>query len=230
MATAISIIIPVFNEELHIEELLQTLVQQKFGHIIVVDGESTDATLRIVKKYPSVRLLSSAKRGRAHQMNYGAQFATTKYLLFLHADVLLPTAFHETLTRELQHKEIQIGNFRLNFTSSNRFLRLNAKFSHFKSNAFQFGDQGLVIQKVFFDKLSGFDTTLLFMEGNDIIKRGKEKKEFHKLPITIRVSARKYEQFGIYRLQFIYISCYLLVAMGVKQERIVQLFSSIFKK
>lgn len=229
MSTSISVIIPTFNEGDYIAQLLDQLVNSQFEKIIVVDGGSIDNTVEVVSQYKEVTFVKTPQKGRALQMNVGAEVANTSHLLFLHADTEVPSDFSQSLKEQVQGKEVQAGNFRLQFISTHWFLRFNARFSHFKNQAFQFGDQGLIIQKKCFQELSGFNEALLFMEGNDIIKRVKKNYTFHKLPITLKVSARKYEKLGVYRLQLSYVLIYLLAIGGMKQQKIIRMFSSIFK-
>ncbi len=86
----ISVIIPVYNEE---KALPATLDQFRYQagsfELIVVDGCSTDRTRSVTAHTPEVRLLCASK-GRASQMNEGARVAQGEWLLFLHADTLLP--------------------------------------------------------------------------------------------------------------------------------------------
>ena len=56
---------------------------------IVVDGGSADATVAIARSFPGVEVIQ-APRGRARQMNAGARVARGEWLVFLHADTLLP--------------------------------------------------------------------------------------------------------------------------------------------
>jgi glycosyltransferase involved in cell wall biosynthesis len=86
----ISVIIPTFNEERALPETLGNLLRQAGDfEVIVVDGGSVDHTVEIVRGEPRVRFLTAPK-GRASQMNTGAQHATGDWLLFLHADTVLP--------------------------------------------------------------------------------------------------------------------------------------------
>lgn len=86
----ISIIIPALNEEKLIAKILEhTLTLEGHFEIIVVDGGSQDQTLDITTGFENVKTFQSAK-GRAVQMNYGAQHANGEVFLFLHADTLLP--------------------------------------------------------------------------------------------------------------------------------------------
>ena len=86
----ISIIIPVLNEERALPATLARVFTQAGDYeVIVVDGGSTDNTRRLIANDPRIRLLA-APAGRASQMNAGARQACGEWLLFLHADTLLP--------------------------------------------------------------------------------------------------------------------------------------------
>ena len=174
-----------------------------FSQVTLVDGGSSDSTEQIAKEY-GVTFIRNAKRGRAVQMNVGASGSTANYLLFLHADCKVPLNFKEELEKWIKTHEFEAGNFRLVFNSKHWFLKLNALFSFFNYLSFQFGDQGLCIQRTLFEELEGFDESLLFMEGNEIIRRIKKGNSFYKIPIKINVSARKYERRGVFKLQLSY--------------------------
>lgn len=71
----VSIIIPVLNEESQIPILIENILSQiSESEIIIVDGESTDQTVFKCSSYKEVKTISSAK-GRANQMNKGAEIA-----------------------------------------------------------------------------------------------------------------------------------------------------------
>ena len=74
MDMKISIIIPTYNEEKNITATLKAVQLNSYdavSEIIVVDGGSDDKTAEKVKA-TSARFLSSPRKGRAAQMNYGA--------------------------------------------------------------------------------------------------------------------------------------------------------------
>jgi glycosyltransferase involved in cell wall biosynthesis len=77
--------------------LFRSVFKQKGPYqIIVVDGGSTDQTHNIVRTHSQIIWLTAPK-GRASQMNVGANYMLTHqhtsndWLLFLHADTLLPS-------------------------------------------------------------------------------------------------------------------------------------------
>ena len=86
----ISIVIPVYNEEKALPLTLRHLFAQTGDfETILVDGGSTDRTRELAAVDKRVQWLSAPK-GRATQMNAGARAAKGDWLLFLHADTLLP--------------------------------------------------------------------------------------------------------------------------------------------
>ena len=80
------------------------------GEIIVVDGGSTDTTGGVAAAR-GARLIG-APRGRGVQLRSGGEAARGDWLLFLHADVRLPTdAFHH-VTRALADPRVVAGAFK----------------------------------------------------------------------------------------------------------------------
>jgi glycosyltransferase involved in cell wall biosynthesis len=86
----ISVVIPAYNEERALPDTLARLCSQPGDYeVILVDGGSTDGTRSIARRHRDLRIVQAPK-GRASQMNAGAAKARGEWLLFLHADTLLP--------------------------------------------------------------------------------------------------------------------------------------------
>lgn len=85
----ISIITVTYNAEEVIESTLESVSSQSFDNYehIIVDGQSTDNTLLLVKQYasPKLEIYSKKDRGIYHGMNRGLKYARGKYILFLNA-------------------------------------------------------------------------------------------------------------------------------------------------
>ena len=81
----ISIIVPVFNEENFLPEVINQLLSwcESEDEIIVSDGGSSDGTVNLCDRVRLVR----TKKGRAIQMNEAAKCAKGDVFWFLHADV-----------------------------------------------------------------------------------------------------------------------------------------------
>ena len=86
----ITIITATFNSEKYLEECFLSLHNQKFSDYehIIIDGNSTDKTINIIKKYESkiAYWCSSQDKGIYDAFNKGMQLARGKYIGFLNSD------------------------------------------------------------------------------------------------------------------------------------------------
>lgn len=84
-----SIITVVFNDGVHIEETIQSVLQQKkeLFEYIVIDGGSTDGTLDIIKKYSTEIdvVLSESDNGIYDAMNKGISLAKGMWVNFMNS-------------------------------------------------------------------------------------------------------------------------------------------------
>lgn len=88
----ISIILPVYNEEKNIKEVIQSLLNQDFKNfeLIIIDDCSTDNTSKILTKikHQKLKILKSEKNsGPGHARNIGIKNANGNYILFFDSDV-----------------------------------------------------------------------------------------------------------------------------------------------
>lgn len=88
----ISIIVPVYNQEMHLEECLNSLlrIRDLSVEIICVNDGSTDRSLEIIKSFQSnddrVKVLDKENTGYGDSMNLGIESAKGKYIFFLESD------------------------------------------------------------------------------------------------------------------------------------------------
>ena len=221
----ISIIIPVLNEETGIVRLLDHLKNNAAfanNEIIIVDGGSTDKTPELVKKYSGVVFLSSEK-GRAKQMNTGAKNAKFETLYFLHADSFPPPNFDQFILDKIESGN-EAGCFQMKFDMDHWWLNLMGWFTKFNHKACRGGDQSLFISKSLFKELGGYNETFVVYEDNEFIGRLYKRKEFEVIPESITTSARKYEEIGVWKLQYCFANIYLRRLMGASPEELHQYY------
>ena len=91
--SAVSIIIPVYNEEDYIERCLESVLNQSYKNleIIIIDDHSNDASKEIIEKYTKcnnnfIYVKNSSTLGPAQTRNKGLQMASSPYILFLDCD------------------------------------------------------------------------------------------------------------------------------------------------
>ncbi len=89
----ITVIIPVYNAKLYIQDTLDSIFGQDFSdyEIIFVDDASTDGSLDYLTKkcadQQNVKIISNeVNKGAAHSRNMGFQYAAGEYVIFLDAD------------------------------------------------------------------------------------------------------------------------------------------------
>ena len=89
---AVSIIIPVYNNEKFLKKCLESVINQSIENIeiICIDDGSTDNSLKILKKYESqdkrIKIISQMNSGAAIARNKGIDLANGEYILFLDSD------------------------------------------------------------------------------------------------------------------------------------------------
>lgn len=85
----ISIIIPAYNEEKYIEEVLEVVTGvPNLLEVIVVSDGSTDGTVQVAQRYPVKVIELPVNMGKGGAMMAGARNAKGKYLFFLDADLI----------------------------------------------------------------------------------------------------------------------------------------------
>ncbi|MCI8949027.1 MAG: glycosyltransferase family 2 protein [Lachnospiraceae bacterium] len=110
----ISIILPVYNEELYLKQCLDSLCNQtlKEIEIICVDDGSTDHSLEILRVYESrdnrVKVLTQRNQYAGVARNYGMKHARGKYLLFLDSDDFFQLDMLEKMYQKAEQDQLDI--------------------------------------------------------------------------------------------------------------------------
>lgn len=84
----ISIITPSYNQARYIEQTIQSVLHQDYGHAehIVIDGGSTDGTPEILKRYEHLLWISEKDRGQADALNKGLALAKGDIIGWINSD------------------------------------------------------------------------------------------------------------------------------------------------
>ena len=210
----VSVVIPAYNEETALPHTLRELLCQRGDHeVIVVDGDSTDRTRAIVESFGfidrvcDVRRASGASRftirapkGRATQMNAGAREATGDWLLFLHADTVLPSGAIQRLNEMEAHPSIQAGGFLHRFSGDDWRLKLISFLDNFRCTRSRiiYGDQALFVRRALFEQLGGFPNRPI-LEDVAFCERLIGVTTLLLLSPPVVTDARKFLKMGVWR-------------------------------
>lgn len=108
----VSVIIPVYNGQKHLEELIQSLKNQTYDKIevIIVDNNSTDDSVKLLKslndKIISLNIfLNKKNEGYCGGCNEGIKHAKGEYLLFLSQDRIMNNDWIELTVAKMNQDE-----------------------------------------------------------------------------------------------------------------------------
>ncbi|WP_288267151.1 MJ1255/VC2487 family glycosyltransferase [uncultured Methanobrevibacter sp.] len=199
----ISIIIPTYNEEDYLPNLLDSIKRQNFDgyEVIVADANSTDRTREIAESYGCIVVDGGLP---AVGRNNGARVAKGEYLLFLDSDLELTDDYLRNVLYEFRMEHLGIAITKMKPMSD----KIEDKIFHDFANYFMIGVEnikphgagcyGIITKKSLHDECGGFDESLTFGEDTDYIERLAEKERFKVLRnAKIGVSTRRLEEEGI---------------------------------
>lgn len=224
----ISVIIPVYNEEAALGKLIPH-IRERAGstpiEIIISDGGSTDNSCIVAQNLGAI-VIKKAFLNRARQLNAGAEAAKGDLLYFLHADSSLPSPFADII-RSFYEKKNGAGCFRLTFDHQHWLINFSSWLTRFNMKSYQFGDQSFYVSRNIFNRLNGYDESLLIMEDIDIVDRARKFTSLVIMPHNIITSARKYLKHGVIKTEWTHIIVYFMFLLRMDQQRIVRVYKKM---
>ena len=197
----LSVIIPMGPGESEAQGLLDQLHElPDNSEVIIVKADN--AGLRRPEHWPATLTCRGYVNGggRARQMNLGARVAHGDWLWFVHADSRLLPQTLASLHEFIGQPHDALGWFDLRFRKDGPWLcRLNAWGANLRSRwcGLPFGDQGLILKRMRFERLGGFDESLECGEDHHLVwqahARGLPVK---RVAAPLATSARKYAEQG----------------------------------
>jgi rSAM/selenodomain-associated transferase 2 len=195
----LSIIMPVLDEGEGIAAALDALadLRARGTGIIVVDGGSRDATVQRAR--PRADRVIPASRGRALQMNAGAEQASSDVLLFLHADTRVPADADHVVLKGLERSGRVWGRFDVKIDGRSPVLPVVAWFMNLRSRltGIATGDQAIFVRRSAFQAVGGFPAIAL-MEDIALCRRLKRVSRPLCLRERVTTSGRRWEKRGVF--------------------------------
>ena len=216
-------VIPVLDAATELPQMLAALAGvAQLGEVIVVDGGSRDASVRIARR---ARVIE-APRGRGSQLAAGAKVARCDWLLFLHADSR-PLPGWDAAVRAFiaaPGAEERAGYFTLALDDDAPAARRVEHLAAWRCRALAlpYGDQGLLIHRSLYQAAGGYPA-LLLMEDVAMARR-LGRARLRPLGAMILTSPSRYRRDGYWRRSLRNLLCLSLYFLGVPPARIAQIY------
>jgi len=220
---SLSVIIPTLNCADTIAEVLASVFAQPDVEAIVADGGSEDKTALLASRHGATVI--RAPRGRAGQMNAGANLATTDRLLFLHGDTVLPEGYAAAIHNILDQSGTTLGAFELGIDAPGKSFRIIEWLANRRSRWFSlpYGDQAFFLSRSRFNDLGGFPSQP-FLEDLDFVLKARQKGKVAMVPLRVRASAIRWQRKGVFLTTLINQMVLLGHRMGFRPQRLKQLY------
>ena len=221
----LSVVIPVLNAAAELPRTLAALAEvARIGEVIVVDGGSRDASVRIARR-ARARVIE-APRGRGTQLAAGAKAARCDWLLFLHADSRPLPGWDVAVGAFIAAPgaEQRAGYFALALDDHAAAARRVERLAAWRSRALglPYGDQGLLIHRSLYEAAGGYPAIPL-MEDVALARR-LGRARLQPLGATILTSPSRYRRDGYWHRPLRNVLCLSLYFLGVPPAHIAKLY------
>jgi rSAM/selenodomain-associated transferase 2 len=219
----LSVIIPTRNANTSLPDTLACLTRHAeaaaIAEIIIADGGSDVPP--DVEEFGAVLL--TGPPGRGIQLAAGAAAATSKWLLFLHADTVLADGWAEAAKAHMAGSR-NAAVFRFQLDDDSARARILETLVHWRCVvlALPYGDQGLLISRKLYDETGGYQP-LPLMEDVDLVRRiGRSR--LTNLDVPAITSAERYVRDGYIARMLRNLICLAMWSIGVSPDRIKRFY------
>jgi len=183
----ISIVIVAYNEEQYIGRLLESIKAQDYPkfEVIIVDDHSNDRTVEIARTFEAkfaLKVVEKDIRGVSRSRNYGASNALGEIILFLDADVVLPTNFISNNIKTFREQRLSIAGVDFIPITENKIDKWITGFYRIWLKVVQyFNPRGIGFCLFAYKELHKkvlFDESIIMSEDFDYVKRAVQYGKF----------------------------------------------------
>ena len=171
---SIAVIVPLFNEAQLLPERLMSLKALNADELVFIDGGSTDGTQQLLEL--SGLTWFAGNRGRATQMNLGANRCASNILMFTHIDTELNECNTSAIKAVMTKRDMAGGRFDVRLSGQHPAYRMISWFINVRSRLTKIstGDQAIFVRREIFEQMGGF-ADLPLMEDVEFSTRLKRE-------------------------------------------------------
>lgn len=218
--SSVTVVIPTLNEQDNIGVLLDALRRQErpADEIIVVDAGSKDNTVGEVSCFPEIRLLNgSPPVGSQRQL--GLEQASGDIVVFLDADTTPEPGFIRRALAEMESRHLDAAcpwysPFPSNLLISAVYAFFNVIFIAVQRIAPSGAGSCIIAKRDFALEIGGIRNDLVY-EDIEFIRRSGRRGRFGMLRQRLRVSDRRFREFGTLRMFLKYMSLSFFFSFGL---------------
>jgi len=130
----ISVIVPFCNSEKYIGDCISSLLRQSYPRenfeVIMIDNNSTDLSVEIVRHYPLIHLLSEKKQGAYAARNRGIRQARGEIIAFTDSDCAVAPDWLQNIAKAMNHPRPGIIVGRNQFGNATPTMTMLAEHDH----------------------------------------------------------------------------------------------------
>lgn len=199
----VSIIIPTYNEEEYLPNLLTSIQRQGFDdkEVIIADAHSVDNTLEIAESF-GCKIVPGGLPATGR--NNGAKVAEGELLLFLDADSVLTNNYISSAIEEFEFYNLGIAITQIVPLEKGFINQISHEFANYLTKQISqikphgAGCYGILTYKSLHEKVGGFDENIDFGEDTDYIERIGKISRFKVLDNPrLLISTRRLEEEGL---------------------------------
>jgi len=206
----LSIIVPTYNEEEHIERLLVNLKPQlrEGDEIVVVDSHSRDRTADIAKKH-GARVVLRPKQGNGIARTEGAKAAKNDIVVFVDADCITADDFAHRIRTHFSSPEIVAAGgldlyssdstiSKFTYDTYSRIVFYFARLMHLVTGKYWFASNNSAYRKKVFLDAGGYDSVIC--EDTDLTRRLPPSRHvIYDSRMWVELSDRRFKSDGFLR-------------------------------
>lgn len=221
----VAIVIPILNEASSLPAMMDHWdeLRRAGASLTMVDGGSTDQTLRILEER-GFQVLSGPK-GRALQMNQGAGVNPSDILLFLHADTILPYNAIPAIQGAFRTSPRVWGRFDVKVQGKPWMLKVVGRMINLRSrlSGIATGDQAIFVRSEEFFRIGMFPEQAL-MEDVEISRRLLRVSRPVCIAQKASTSGRRWETRGVWSTIFLMWRLRWSYWRGVSPQELARLY------
>jgi rSAM/selenodomain-associated transferase 2 len=217
----LSVVIPALNASGTLRGTVASVIEA--DEVVVVDGGSGDGTAQLAASLGAV--VCRTERGRGGQLAAGVATARGDWLLLLHADTALASAWKCAADAHMAASPERAGYCRFRLDSDMPQARRLERLVAWRCRvlALPYGDQGLLIHRDLLHTVGGI-RPLPLMEDVDLVRRiGRGR--LVALDVDATTSAEKWQRQGWHRRSLRNLLCLTLYFAGVPPRLLAWLYA-----